>query len=244
MVSRTCLALLSVGAPLLLSACGTDTTDRTVSGAGIGAAGGAILGAVTPLGPLGGALLGGATGALTTPSQVDLGKPVWRQGASANPPPPRSGGIATMDPATVRNIQAELQRRGYDVVPADGRLGPRWHAVLVSDGLHGVAPDGLSPFERADAAPIRRRSRCGPGGAQLTCSRSPALTGGAFLCTAFMCRAVAFSWQRFGSLSGHHRSTTVPLGSFWFSEAPVAHTIASQTASGLDRRVPMQVLRL
>jgi osmotically inducible lipoprotein OsmB len=83
MVSRISTAVLIVGAPLLLGACGTNQGDRTVSGAGIGAAGGAILGAVTPLGPLGGALLGGAvggaTGALTTPSQVDLGKPIWHQ---------------------------------------------------------------------------------------------------------------------------------------------------------------------
>ena len=57
MVSRTSLALSIVGAPLLLSASGTDQGDRTISGAGIGAAGGAILGAVTPLSPLGGALL-------------------------------------------------------------------------------------------------------------------------------------------------------------------------------------------
>ena len=82
MVSRISHALSIVRAPLLLGACGTDQGDRTGRGAGIGAAGGAILGAVTPLGPLGGALLGGAvggaTGALTTPSQVDLGEPVWR----------------------------------------------------------------------------------------------------------------------------------------------------------------------
>ena len=83
MVSRISLSVLVIGAPILLSGCGTDPGDRTISGAGIGAAGGAVLGAVTPLGPLGGALLGGAvggaTGALTSPSQVDLGKPVWRR---------------------------------------------------------------------------------------------------------------------------------------------------------------------
>ena len=147
MVSRTCLALLAVGAPLLLSACGTDTTDRTVSGAGIGAATGAVVGAVTPLTPVGGALLGaavgGATGALTTPSDVNLGKPVWRQGASANPPPPRTGGMATMDPATVRNVQAELQRRGYDVGPVDGRLGPRTEAAIRAfEQRNGLPVDG------------------------------------------------------------------------------------------------------
>ena len=147
MVSRTCLALLAVGAPLLLSGCGTDTTDRTVSGAGIGAATGAVVGAVTPLTPVGGALLGaavgGATGALTTPSDVNLGKPVWHQTAYANPAPPRTGGMATMDPATVRNVQAELQRRGYDDGPVDGRLGPRTEAAIRAfEQRNGLPVDG------------------------------------------------------------------------------------------------------
>lgn len=66
---------------LALSACGTDTGDRALSGAGIGAASGAVIGAVVG-NPLAGALIGGAagaaTGAFTTPSQVDLGKPVWQ----------------------------------------------------------------------------------------------------------------------------------------------------------------------
>src|SRR5690349_2812323 len=118
MFSRTSLALLTVAAPLLLSACGTDQTDRTVSGAGIGAATGAVVGAVTPLTPVGGALLGAAvgsaTGAFTTPSEVNLGPPVWRSSAFASPPPARPVGMATMDPATVRSVQADLQRRGYN----------------------------------------------------------------------------------------------------------------------------------
>jgi osmotically inducible lipoprotein OsmB len=68
--------------PLLgLTACGETTGDRAVTGAGIGAGvgllGGALLGA-----PLAGALVGGALGAgagmLTTPNQVDLGRPAWR----------------------------------------------------------------------------------------------------------------------------------------------------------------------
>ena len=143
MLSRTSLALLAVGAPLLLSGCGTNTTDRTVSGAGIGAATGAVVGAVTPLTPIGGALLGGAiggaAGALTTPSQVDLGKPVWRTSASAAPPPSGAG----MDPGTVREVQSELQRRGYDVGPVDGRLGPRTAtAIRDFEQRNGLPVDG------------------------------------------------------------------------------------------------------
>ena len=72
---------LCFAAALLLAGCGTTTGDRLASGAGIGAASGAVVGAIVGL-PAEGALLGagvGATaGAVTTPSQVDLGKPVWK----------------------------------------------------------------------------------------------------------------------------------------------------------------------
>jgi hypothetical protein len=77
-VSAVSLSLLLVG----LSACGTTPGDRALSGAGIGAAAGAVIGApfgVPGLGAALGGAAGGAVGAATTPSQVDLGHPVWRQ---------------------------------------------------------------------------------------------------------------------------------------------------------------------
>jgi osmotically inducible lipoprotein OsmB len=66
---------------LSLGACGSSTGDRALSGgaigAGVGGLGGLILNA-----PLEGALIGGAigagTGALTSKSQVNLGRPLWR----------------------------------------------------------------------------------------------------------------------------------------------------------------------
>lgn len=66
---------------LILGACGSSTSDRALSGGGIGAGvglvGGALVGA-----PVEGALIGGAvgagTGALTDEDDVDLGKPIWR----------------------------------------------------------------------------------------------------------------------------------------------------------------------
>ena len=61
----------------MLSACGTTTTDRAASGAGIGA-GVCLLGG--PPGVVVGALVGGAAGAVTSPSQVDLGRPIWERG--------------------------------------------------------------------------------------------------------------------------------------------------------------------
>ena len=54
------LALLAVSTLLLVSACGTSRSDRTLSGAAIGGAAGA------------------ATGAFTSPDTIYLGKPVWR----------------------------------------------------------------------------------------------------------------------------------------------------------------------
>ena len=68
-------------AGLALAACGESKSDRALSGAAIGAGGGAALGAMTGS-PLTGALLGGAAGAaagaLTNKNDIDLGKPVWR----------------------------------------------------------------------------------------------------------------------------------------------------------------------
>jgi osmotically inducible lipoprotein OsmB len=67
---------------LALAACGETTGDRALSGAGIGAAAGAVGGALVGA-PLAGAAIGAGvgagTGALTSPSQVDLGKPVWER---------------------------------------------------------------------------------------------------------------------------------------------------------------------
>jgi len=121
------LGIVVLGVPFLLAACGDTTEDRAVSGAGIGAATGAIIGAVTGIGPLGGALIGGAVGAtagaVTDSSQVSLGKPVWRGSASG------PAGSA-YDEGTVRNIQAGLQRLGYDPGPADGRYGPQTETAI------------------------------------------------------------------------------------------------------------------
>jgi osmotically inducible lipoprotein OsmB len=69
---------------LLLAACGTSTTDRAISGGGIGAAAGAGTAAVTGGSPITGGLLGGAAGAavggLTDEDDVNLGDPVWNRG--------------------------------------------------------------------------------------------------------------------------------------------------------------------
>lgn len=76
---KTLLAIIAT--TTLLAACGENTTDRAATGAAIGAVGGAVLGSTIGHGGAGalvGAAAGGAVGGMTTPDEVDLGKPVWR----------------------------------------------------------------------------------------------------------------------------------------------------------------------
>ena len=66
---------------IALSGCGTDPGDRAGSGALIGAGAGALIGAATgsaATGAIIGAVGGAAIGAATTPCDLDLGDPVWR----------------------------------------------------------------------------------------------------------------------------------------------------------------------
>ena len=74
-------ALAAAAVALILAGCGTTTGDRLVSGAGLGAAGGAIIGAMTgsaATGALIGDVGGGVLGAATDPCDLDLGTPYWR----------------------------------------------------------------------------------------------------------------------------------------------------------------------
>ena len=69
-------------AAFALSGCGESVGDRGLTGAGIGAAGGAVIGAMVGA-PLAGAAIGAGAGAVagavTSPSAVDLGKPIWER---------------------------------------------------------------------------------------------------------------------------------------------------------------------
>ena len=73
--------VLALSLPVLLTACGTNTGDRALTGAGIGAATGASIGAITPLSILPATLIGAGVGAaiggLTSADEIDLGKPLW-----------------------------------------------------------------------------------------------------------------------------------------------------------------------
>lgn len=67
---------------LTLGACGHRPGERAASGGLIGAGGGAAIAAMTGGAPLWGAAIGGAAGALggalTSPRDVNLGKPAWK----------------------------------------------------------------------------------------------------------------------------------------------------------------------
>jgi hypothetical protein len=136
-MKRISRILLPAGLLLTVTACGSSTTDRATTGAGIGAAAGAVVGAVTGLGPLGGALIGGAAGAaagaVTRQDQVDLGRPVWRQGRDGQPAPvqqmPANAGAAppvqsmAMQPVAVQPVAAPATSSWVDPRPASPARG-------------------------------------------------------------------------------------------------------------------------
>ena len=136
---------------LLLAGCGTSTVDRAGSGAGIGAGTGAVIGALAggvgaPVGAAIGAGVGGATGALTSPSDINLGTPIWEragenQSGSASyqnttasavwEQPSRTGFESTgnfpsrIGEDTVKVVQTKLRTAGLYNGPVDGIVGPR-----------------------------------------------------------------------------------------------------------------------
>lgn len=80
---RNSMKILSVlTLALCVAGCGHKPSDRALSGAaigaGVGAAGTAIVGGPVIAGAAAGAVVGGATGALTKPKHINLGKPIWR----------------------------------------------------------------------------------------------------------------------------------------------------------------------
>ncbi len=79
-MNRT-LWLAAVVATATLAGCGSSTSDRALSGAGIGAAAGAAGSTITGGSTVGGAVIGGAAGAAagaaTDEDDLDLGKPLW-----------------------------------------------------------------------------------------------------------------------------------------------------------------------
>lgn len=138
--------VMAAALSLALTACGNTAEDRGISGAGLGAAAGAILGAVTGLSVLEGALIGtgvgGVTGLLTDKDDLDIGDPIWERWFGRS-----SSGSAQQAPARgspqVARTQSDLIRLGYDPGPIDGLMGPRTSAALRAyQRDHGLAADG------------------------------------------------------------------------------------------------------
>ncbi len=138
--------------PFLLAACGSTTQDRAITGGGIGAAGGAIIGAITGLTVLEGALigtgLGAAFGGFTSPDSFNLGKPIWEQ--FNRPTPTRTSAAPKIPSKEVVEVQKDLKRLGYDPGPIDGVLGPKTKAAIArfereqghsSGGINTLAGD-------------------------------------------------------------------------------------------------------
>jgi len=155
---------------LTLAACGYSREDRVTGGAAAGAATGAAVGALGgPPGMLAGAAIGGVaggvTGAATTPSEVNLGRPVW------NNPEVRVGGSSTtasrtshrpVASAEVRRQQQDLAARGLYSGPIDGVAGPQTRAAMArsqsgaSSGMSGSSAtgSGMSGGGTAPMAPL------------------------------------------------------------------------------------------
>jgi hypothetical protein len=105
---RRIVCALLVGA--LASACGTKPDERTESGAAVGAGTGAAIGALAfGIGAIPGALIGAAlgagTGANTTPEQVDLGDPAWKDRKPAEAKP--TDAAAAQTPPSTPTARAE-----------------------------------------------------------------------------------------------------------------------------------------
>ena len=134
------LASAMVIVAFTVAGCGSTTEERGISGAGIGAGAGAIIGAVTGLSIVQGALIGagGLTGMLTDGSQVNLGDPVWKKKQQQ-----KSTGM-------VRSIQTDLATLGYDPGAADGMTGQKTtDAIIRYQRDHQLLADGTPSPELA-----------------------------------------------------------------------------------------------
>ena len=163
-----------LAAAAMLSGCGTTPQDRGVSGAGIGAAGGAIVGALTDVAILPAALIGaavgGVTGAATNPDVFNLGNPPWARRAdgagsrasvasasrtparthrarqaAADPPRPASGRTtATADAGSREQVRA-IQMKLSALGYSPGR----------ADGLPGARTrQAIRAYQKAHHLPV------------------------------------------------------------------------------------------
>jgi peptidoglycan hydrolase-like protein with peptidoglycan-binding domain len=127
-----------------LSACGTLPRERGLSGAGIGAVAGAVIGALTGLSLVEGAALGATGGALvgivTDREDIDLGEPVWTG--------TRGEQDGEYSHTTIETIQENLAQIGYDPGPSDGVMGSKTkEAIMKYQQDHNLLVDGRASTE-------------------------------------------------------------------------------------------------
>lgn len=131
-IMRGCAIIGLIGG---LAACGTTPEERGLTGAGLGAAGGAIIGAVTGLTVLEAALIGtgvgGATGLLTDEDTLDLGEPIWETlGLTSSKKRQQSNWTEPKKSNSVSEAQSALSKLGYDPGPVDGIMGPKTRGAI------------------------------------------------------------------------------------------------------------------
>jgi hypothetical protein len=148
---------------LALAACGTNERDRVQGGAAAGAATGAGVGAFGgPVGAAVGAVVGGGAGAVTgyttSPSDVNLGKPVWRNPEVRTPldDNQRAGQRAGQRSAAPRSGTTRTAARGSDGAYMGGGMVVEQGGTPASPGSAsgtGMAPAGSPAMGMSTPAP-------------------------------------------------------------------------------------------
>lgn len=133
---------------LALAACGTNERDRVQGGAAAGAATGAGVGALGgPVGAAVGAVVGGGAGAVTgyttSPQDVNLGRPLWRDPEVRTPLDENRGRSSTRRSGTssratraTNNADGAYMGGGMVVEPGNTAANP------------GMAPSATNPAPR------------------------------------------------------------------------------------------------
>lgn len=167
--------LLLAGACMALSACGTITLDRAISGgvagAGVGAFGG-------PGGALAGGAIGAGVGVLTPPRLLNLGTPIWRRQqqtgvVNVNTQPPErptlafelfGNGRATFRNGCAVQFNAQGMRTGYSSTCTNAQVNA---ADLEMYNYRLSAPTSAPPVFGSPSTPTvqtvdfnRLRSNC------------------------------------------------------------------------------------
>jgi len=168
------LRIMSAAAlALALAACGTNERERVTGGAAAGAATGAGVGALGgPVGAAVGAVVGGGagavTGATTSPSDVNLGRPLWKDPEVKTPLDNERRGRSSRSSRSSRSTRggSDGAYMGGGMVVPEGQTP----ASAVSRSGNSMAPAGTNTGSPAttgtsgsmDATPTNPAPRTAP----------------------------------------------------------------------------------